>query len=557
MQKMAVVLSQKHNQQLSGWLIKNTEGNPFFVTELVRYAQGIGLLKKDGTLDMELLDQSPAIPATIQNLIQSRLLKLSENARHILHISAIIGREFDFELVKQVSLFSESDTLDAIEELQAAHLINPLPEDKFAFDHSLTMEVSLNDMNDTRRHWIHRQVAETLESIYQNDLDPVSGLIARHFLDGNLPDRAEAYVFRAGRYAANLAAWGEAVTFYKQALSLESDDMERARIFVAMGTAHFHKGDFALASRNYRSALELIQTSHNWSLLEDAYLGLSLSLYPQARFSEAIEMATKLRTSGPSELAICAEFIWGASLSVESARPAEAERHLREAERLFLEPQRTFETKVTLAQIRYSLAGAFGQQGQTREAVEQFREVLDMLERGDGTLDILRNIMAYNNLGYYLHLLGDASAIDYIKKGIALAKERGSLSHLPYLYSTSGEIALANGDLDAAEKYFRDGLALAEQIPFPERIAGLTANLGLVAKERGDIVLARERFQTALNLVEPLRNRHLEVRIRIWLAPLLSLEDARACLNSARILAEQGKLQGLLEEIGKLDKDLL
>jgi DNA-binding SARP family transcriptional activator/Tfp pilus assembly protein PilF len=556
MQKMAVFLSQRHNEQLSVWLIKNAEGNPFFITELVRYAQGIGLLKRDGVLDMELLNLSPAIPATIQNLIQSRLLKLSENARHVLHVSAIIGREFGFELVRQVSSFSESDTLDAIEELQAAHLINPLPEDKFAFDHSLTMEVSLNDMNETRRHLIHRHVAETLESIYQSDLDPVSGLITRHFMGGNLPNRAKAYAFRAGRFAASLAAWGEAIAFFNQALSLESDDMEHARIIVAKGTAHFHKGDFALASKDYRSALELMQTSHNWPLLEDAYLGLSLSLYPQARFTEAIEIAMKLRTSGPSELAICAEFIWGASLNVESAHPAEAERHLREAERLFLDPQRTFETKVTLAQIKYSLAGAFGQQGQTRKAVEHFREVLDMLERGEETLDMLRNIMAYNDLAYYLHLLGDASAMEYIKKGIDLAKQRGSLSHLPYLYSTSGEIALANGDLDAAEKYFNDGLELAEQIPFPERIAGITANLGLVAKERGDIDLARERLKIALKLVEPLGNHHLEVRIRIWLAPMLPMEDVHACLNSARTLAEQGGLQGLLDEIVELEKEL-
>jgi tetratricopeptide (TPR) repeat protein len=164
--------------------------------------------------------------------------------------------------------------------------------------------------------------------------------------------------------------------------------------------------------------------------------------------------------------------------------------------------------------------------------------------------------MVYNNLGYYLHLLGDASAIDYIEKGINLAKDRGSLSHLPYLYSTSGEIALANGDLDAAEKYFNDGLLLAEQIPFPERIAGITANLGLVAKERGDIDLARERLKAALKLVEPLGNHHLEARIRIWLAPLLSLREARTCLNSARILAQQGGLSGLFDEIEELDKNL-
>ena len=241
---------------------------------------------------------------------------------------------------------------------------------------------------------------------------------------------------------------------------------------------------------------------------------------------------------------------------MESAHPVEAEYHLREAEQLILEGQGTFETKVTLAQIKYSLAGVFGQQGRIQEAIEQFCEVLDMLERGDSTLDTLRNIMLYNNLAYHLHLLGDSSAMDYVKKGIQFAQEKGSLTHLPYLYSTSGEIALAAGDLDAAEKYFGDGLALAEQIPIPERIAGMTANLGLVAKERGDIDLARERFQAALKLVKPLGNHHLEVRIRILLAPLLSLEEARVCLNSARVLADQGGLQGLLDEIGELEKDL-
>jgi len=184
---------------------------------------------------------------------------------------------------------------------------------------------------------------------------------------------------------------------------------------------------------------------------------------------------------------------------------------------------------------------------------------LDLMERGEGTLDTLAlgNIMLYNHLAYYAHLLGDASAAMYAQTGIKLARERESLSLLPFLYSTSGEIALANGDLDAAEKYFRDGLTLAEQMSMSERIVGMTANLGRVAKDRGDNDLAREQLHRALSLATPLGNYHLEVRIRIWLAPLLAAEDARTSLNYARVLAEQGGLKGLLEEIGELEKDLL
>jgi tetratricopeptide (TPR) repeat protein len=257
-------------------------------------------------------------------------------------------------------------------------------------------------------------------------------------------------------------------------------------------------------------------------------------------------------------LAVCAEFLLGTSLAIDSAHPVEAEYHLREAERLLRDRAGSFNTKVTSLQIKYQLGTTLGQQGRNEEAFALYREVLELMERGEGTLDAmaLGNIMLYNHLAYYAHLLGDASADMYAQTGIKLARERESLSILPYLYSTAGEIALANGDLDVAEKYFRDGLTLAEQMSMSERIAGMTANLGRVAKDRGDNDLAREQLERALSLVTLLENHHLEVRIRIWLAPLLAADDARTNLRYARVVAEQGGLNGLLEEIGELEKGL-
>jgi tetratricopeptide (TPR) repeat protein len=137
-----------------------------------------------------------------------------------------------------------------------------------------------------------------------------------------------------------------------------------------------------------------------------------------------------------------------------------------------------------------------------------------------------------------------------------LAQEKGSLSHLPFLLSTSGEIALAQNDLDAAEQYFSQGLALAEGIPIPERIAGLTANLGLVARRRGQNDLARQRLSDALEQADQLGARHLGVRIRIWLAPLLSAANARQRLREAGDLAEQGGFHRLLDEIAQLEQSL-
>ncbi|HNF36904.1 MAG TPA: AAA family ATPase, partial [Anaerolineales bacterium] len=555
MQKIAESFNSTKDQRLSNWLVENAEGNPFFITEIIRYAFEVGLLKTDGTLDAELFKTSPLLPPTVQNLIESRILRLSEMARHILHLAAVIGHEFDLELVQRVAGETEVKTLDAIEELQAAQLIRTLAGGTFAFDHSLTMQVTLKDMSDARRFAHHRQVGETLESLHHDNLDAVSGLIARHFAEGNLPARAASYAFRAGQSAALLAAWVEAIAFYEQAISLERDDAQRAPMYLALSEAHFHKGDFALAAADCRTAIPLARANADWRMVENISLQLNKSLIPQALYSETIALGNELLELGIPELGICAKTILGVGLSHESAHPVEAERHLREAERL-LHQQTEYSGPVSLAVIEYHLASAISQQGRTAEAIALFRKVLELLEQGKSTLDLIRHILIYNNLAYQLYLVGDPSAKEYIQVGIKLAHEKRSLSHLPYLYSTSGEIALANHELDAAEAFFRDGLALAEKIPLPESIAGLNANLGLVAKERGDSTLAHEQLKNALTLAEQLGNRHLEVRVRIWLAPLQPPAEALPSLEIAHTFAVQGGLGNLLEEIIGLQNSL-
>ena len=92
--------------------------------------------------------------------------------------------------------------------------------------------------------------------------------------------------------------------------------------------------------------------------------------------------------------------------------------------------------------------------------------------------------------------------------------------------------------------------------PCRNEIAGMTANLGLVAKARGDSRLACEHLRKALGLAQQLGSHHLEVRTRIWLAPLLSPKERAACLKEARIVAEQDGLQSLLEEIAGLERNL-
>src|SRR5581483_4500228 len=184
---------------------------------------------------------------------------------------------------------------------------------------------------------------------------------------------------------------------------------------------------------------------------------------------------------------------------------------------------------------------------------ESYRQALELLEQAPDALDLTRMIMLHNNLAYHLHLVGDyAQAWASVHRALELAQTRGSNSHLPYLLSTSGEIALAEGELEKADEFFQRGLEVAEKVPIPERIAGLTANLGRVALARGDRAGARERFQAAMTGADAIGNGHLALRIRIWLAPLLPPDEANARLDEAEEIAQKNGFAGLLQEIAAL-----
>jgi DNA-binding SARP family transcriptional activator len=550
---LAAQLSSVHPDALSAWLTRSAEGNPFFLTELVRYAYVNGLLRRDGALDPQVLASAVVLPQSIHNLIQSRLTHLSQPARNVLELAAVVGQEFDFELVAHSTGLSESAELDALDELMAAALIQPRGGERFAFDHNLTMEVIDRAMSEMRKRSLHRQIAETLERSNPQALDSVAGVIAYHFAKGNVPERAAPYALRAGRRAASLAAWTEAIAFYEQALRVESDDAQRAAIFVALGEAYYHSGDFVRGADAFRAAIPLAQARTDLASTETAYLLLGQCILPRMRFAEVIALAQELRRTGPPELALCAEFSWATALSLEGAQLGEAERHLREAERM-LAAQTGFHSQITLAAMRYQLAGVMGQQGHFTQAIALYWEALSLARADESALDLQRHILLYNSLAYYLHLAGDPAAAEYARAGLKFARERGTLTHQPYLLSTLGEIALAQNELAAAESFFSEGLSMAEQLDIPERIAGLRANLGRVAGQRSQTALAQQYLSDALARADQIHAHHLAARIRIWLAPLLPPAEAGRRLVEAREIAERSGYRGLLDQLAQIEQ---
>lgn len=548
---LARALSAQDAQRLAAWLYRNTEGNPFVIAELVRHARATGLLSADGRLS-PILPDVPIVPMSVYSLIQERLARLSEEARRVLDTAVAIGRVFSFDVVARAAALSETAALDALDELRAARLIEPLPDGRFQFDHSLTMEVAQREVGEPRHRALHRRVAEALEALNRDRLDDVAGLIAWHFAEGGVPERAAAYALRAGRRAANVAAWTEAIAFYEQALAGVASG-QRFDALMNLGEALMMGGRSAPAAERFRESLALARTPAE---ARQARLSLARALAPQGRYADMIETVRGLEREGEINERIAALFLWGTALSLEGSDLVGAALRLREAARLIL--AQPAPDPVALAQVRFELGGVAAQQGDLSAAIALYREALAAADSAaDRSESLTWRILARNNLAYHLHLQGHLDEAErWLEEGLRLASEYGAPGLQPYLFSTRGEIELARGDLDAAEASWLAGLTLAERLDVPERVAGITANLGLVALRRGRTTLAIHHLSTALARADTLGARHLAAQIRVWLAPLLPPNEARIVLAQARTIAESGGRRRLLADIVRAEESL-
>src|SRR5690606_13047044 len=144
-------LSPAYGYPLGSWLYRRSEGNPFVLAELVRYARAQGILSPEGRVNLSLLPTAPIVPPSVYALIQAQLAGLSDAARRVLDAAAAVGREFEFEMVARAAALSDNATLDALDELRQARLIQQLDGLRFGFDHPLIIEVALQEVGEVRR----------------------------------------------------------------------------------------------------------------------------------------------------------------------------------------------------------------------------------------------------------------------------------------------------------------------------------------------------------------------------------------------------------------------
>lgn len=227
-------------------LYQETEGLPFFAVEYLRARAQRGAETAD---DWEM-------PASVRDLLHSRLAVLDETAVQLLGAAAVIGRSFDPALLHEASGRSEIETMEGIERLLAASLIHepPTAHNRYDFSHEKLRALVYDEISQLRRRLLHRRVAEALARPSLN-LAERAGSAAFHFQQAGLPDQAAEFYVMAGDYARGLYANSAALAHYRTALAL--GHLDTARLHEAIADLYTLNGDYHAAQEHYSAAANI------------------------------------------------------------------------------------------------------------------------------------------------------------------------------------------------------------------------------------------------------------------------------------------------------------
>jgi DNA-binding SARP family transcriptional activator len=448
-----------------------TEGNPFFIQQLVRSMVEQGELYRESDRWQRRENVATAVPESVRAAIGQRLSRLGSETQDILREASVFGLTFAFDDLHGMVMRSEDAIERALDEAQNHGLVNARGKDEYGFDHALTRQAIYGEISSHRRRRLHLAAALALSerASQPRDTERRAAEIALHFLEGAEAAQALRWSLVAGDRAEAVYAHDEAERHFRTALDLarEVGDLRaEAETLTKLGEVLIvvsrHQESLPLEQRSaeiYRSLGDVAGEARAVTRIAWARTALGT-------FDEAIDLALSMLDR------------------LEGAEPSRVLVDLHAALLLPLTGNR-----------------------QHTEALEELQR-LEELSRAVGYERYIACVPAWR--GYYFLEAGRIDeALEVIERSLPQIEATGDLFSLANAVETLGFTHTLQGDLVRAAAYMERNYAIHTRRGDPTAIANALTGLAWLTFVRGDWGQAREYLRAALDLVRDRLDRPL------------------------------------------------
>ncbi len=464
-----------------------TQGNPLFIKEIVLHLHEEGFVTDGFPDDWEGFK----LPPLIQDVVERRTFRLSDEARYILQIGSVIGDRFSYELLKEIFEGDEMELLDAMDELLQNRLWIE-EEDHLRFSHRVIKDIVYNGIGRwLERKTMHGKVAEAL----RGDKEVDHHTMADHHLKAEMYEPALHDLIQAAEQAEKMYSHEDAIDAYKEALSLADkvEDIDLVCIYERIAKACSLLGRYPEAREYLYKALA---ASKDLLRKQKIYSEISMNFEEQGEYKKALEMVERgleldIRES-KSKTRLLDKKGW---IFLRLSR-------YQKAKEIFTQQIDTAEKIEDLPAIAqaYHNFGTLCFYVQDYEDAEKYLKKAEEIRREEGRLRPLTKTL--NNMGILFESIDIDRSLRYYDEALKINDKVGDISLKTALLNNIGRACYHKAELDKAIKYHMNSYHRKKRTGDKYGISLSMVNLGLIYSEKGAFDDAIDHHKRSLEIVE-------------------------------------------------------
>lgn len=489
-----------------------TEGNPFFIEQLLMYLIENGFIDNDYNLSHNEGD----LPSSINSIIISRIDQLSEQLKDVVKTASVLGREFATNILQH--MFRRMPIFSLLEEGEQEIIWMKISELKYLFKHALIRESVYQMQLKKQLRKLHQLAGETMESVYQQKLSLHYGDLAYHYEQAENKQKAPYYLIKAGKQAQNLYKNHSSLNYYHQAekyfndidqglsdLDNQVDRVEQyIKLLIDIAEVEELIGNWKKSEEYFNRVEKLAEKYGLKNYLAVMHRLFGCLLYNRGDYKSSLEHYQRSK-----QLFTDLNNQWGLSKTIGNLgvlywRLGKWQDALSSYQQKLLLLEK-IDDQSEKAVVFINIGILYMSQSKLDKALSYYQQALEIAEKSN---DRILSMKAVGNIGLIYHHQKDyKKAMNYFLRYQRRAEEIGDKLGISKIIGNIGAIYLENNQLDQAMNSFRKKLQLSQELGDSQGLANAYGNMAIVYQMEGDRKKSIEYFMKNLELSKQQDNK--------------------------------------------------
>ncbi len=510
---LSLIIDSSPPLELTDYIFKETGGNPFFIEELMKSLETNNALIWDKNKWVFDRSKEVVIPYSVEGVVERKLGMLGSEAHSLLEYAAVIGREFDFTFLRDITKMDEGHLFDLMDEILEMRLLKEGVGECYYFSEDIMREAIYRRIGEVKLRRYHHVIGEELLNLHKNRIEEVVEELSNHFyLSGDRKEAIEYSMIAADRAKSSYANRG-AIGFYSRVLECLEDETIEDRELKEIECLKKKAEVLNLIGENEKAAIDVNNAINKAKVIgnrkweADCLIMLSKVYQDTAQYNEVMKKVGKAleiyRGLNDRE---------GEALSLKDI--ADVFFYLGKYQKALEYYQRSLKIREEIkdqkgaAQSLSNIGVVHDHLGNYKKALELYQRLLKIVkEIGDLKLEaaILNNTGLVNqNFSNY------TKALEFYQRSLKVMKEIGHCRGESTSLNNIGSIYHNLGEYSKALEFYRGALKIMKETGDRQAEATNLYNIAIIENNFGIYSKALELYKRSLKITEEIGDRKIE-----------------------------------------------